>query len=231
MMKNIKVIGFDADDTLWVNETYFLETEQKFCQLLSPYVDPSIVSSALFRTEIQNMPLYGYGVKAYILSIIETAIKVTDGKIDTQLLQQIISLGKEQLRKPTLLLPGVAETLAALQDKYKLVMVTKGDILDQEQKLIRSGLEHYFHHVEIMSNKTEKEYKKLLHHLDIQPEQFLMVGNSIKSDILPPLSLGCYAIYIPYETTWAHEKEEVPVNHPKFKEKQNIQQILPFLMS
>lgn len=228
-MKDVKVIGFDADDTLWVNETFFLETEQRFCQLLAPYVDADTLSSALFRTEIQNMPLYGYGIKPYILSIIETAIKVTDGKVPTDLLREIIELGKAQLRKPVILLPGVEETLAALQGKYKLIMVTKGDILDQEQKLIRSGLEHYFHHVEIMSNKTKKEYKKLLRHLDIHAGQFLMIGNSIKSDILPPLALGSYTVYVPFETTWAHEKETIPAPSPHFHEIQNVKEILQLL--
>lgn len=228
--KDIQVIGFDADDTLWINETYFLETEQKFCQLLSSYADTDTVSSALFRTEIQNMPLYGYGVKAYILSIIETAIKVTRGQVTPEILQQIITLGKEQLRQPLVLLPGVENTLAALQGNYKLIVATKGDLLDQEQKLIRSGIEHYFHHVEIMSNKTENEYRKLLRHLDIRPEQFLMIGNSVKSDILPPLALGCYTVYVPFETTWLHEKETIPTSHPHFREIKNISQILPFLL-
>lgn len=226
----ITVIGFDADDTLWVNETYFVETERRLCQLLSPYADSATVSSALFRTEIQNMPLYGYGIKAYILSIIETALKVTGGKVPPAVLQQIIALGKEQLRRPIVLLPGVEETLAALQGKYKLIIATKGDLLDQEQKLVRSGLEHYFHHVEIMSNKTEKEYRKLLRHLDILPGQFLMIGNSIKSDILPPLQLGCHTAYVPFETTWLHETETLPAGHPRVNELRRLEQILPLLL-
>lgn len=228
-MNDIKVIGFDADDTLWVNETYFLETEKEFCSLLAPYADTSTVSSALFRTEIQNMPLYGYGVKAYILSVLETAIKISNGSIPADTLQQIITLGKEQLRKPVTLLPGVEQTLSCLHGKYKLIVATKGDLLDQENKLQRSGLEHYFHHVEIMSDKTEKEYRKLLHHLDIRPEQFLMIGNSVKSDILPPLALGCKALYVPSETTWAHERVDEPANHPQFRKALAIDQVLQLL--
>ena len=228
MTDTIRVIGFDADDTLWINETYFLETERKYCELLSPYIDADTVHAALFRTEIRNMPLYGYGVKAYVLSLLETAIQATEGQAEPALLQQIIELGKEQLRQPVVLLPGVEETLQRLQGKYKLVVVTKGDLLDQEQKLIRSGLQHYFHHVEIMSNKTEKEYRQLLHHLDIPPEAFLMIGNSIKSDIVPPVRLGCYAVYVPFETTWAHEHEEKP-DHPNLKEIRDIRQLLPLL--
>lgn len=228
-MKDIQVIGFDADDTLWINETYFLETEKKFCALLSAYTDASTVSSALFRTEIQNMPLYGYGVKAYILSIMETAIRISKGNISPDILQEIISLGKEQLRKPVTLLPGVEHTLSSLHGKYKLIVATKGDLLDQENKLIRSGLEHYFHHVEIMSDKTDKKYRKLLHHLDIRPEQFLMIGNSVKSDILPPLALGSHAIYVPFETTWMHEQVEEPQNNPRFLKINSIEEILQLL--
>lgn len=227
-MTDLKIIGFDADDTLWVNETYFLETEKQFCTLLEPYADTTTITAALFRTEIQNMPLYGYGVKAYMLSVIETALKISNGKIPPHILQQIIDLGKEQLRKPITLLNGVEETLSALYGKYKLIVVTKGDLLDQEQKLIRSGLEHYFHHVEVMSDKTDKEYRKLLHHLDIRPEQFLMVGNSVKSDILPPLALGCRAIHIPFKTTWAHEQVTEPVTFT-FHEVKNIQEILKLI--
>lgn len=216
MIEGIQVIGFDADDTLWVNETYFLETEQKLRLLLAPYVDGETVSAELFRTESRNMPLYGYGVKAYILSVLETAIRITDGKVPANVLEQILLLGKEQLSKPVELLDGVEETLNALVGHYRLIVVTKGDLLDQEQKLRRSGIEHLFHHVEIMSDKTDREYRLLLKHLDIQPEEFLMIGNSVRSDILPPLELGSYAIHVPYQTTWAHEKVDEPVVSSRF---------------
>lgn len=216
MIEGIQVIGFDADDTLWINETYFLETEQKLRLLLAPYVDGETVTAELFKTESRNMPLYGYGVKAYILSVMETAIRITDGKVPASVLEQILLLGKEQLSKPVELLDGVEETLNALVGRYRLIVVTKGDLLDQEQKLCRSGIEHLFHHVEIMSDKTDKEYRLLLKHLDIQPEEFLMIGNSVRSDILPPLELGSYAIHVPYQTTWAHEKVDEPVVSPRF---------------
>lgn len=215
-MEGIQVIGFDADDTLWVNETYFLETEQKLRLLLAPYVDGETVSAELFRTESRNMPLYGYGVKAYILSVLETAIRITGGKVPANVLEQILALGKEQLTKPVELLDGVEETLNALVGRYRLIVVTKGDLLDQEQKLRRSGIEHLFHHVEIMSDKTDREYRLLLKHLDIRPEEFLMIGNSVRSDILPPLELGSYAVHIPYHTTWEHEKVDEPVVNLRF---------------
>ena len=150
MIEGIQVIGFDADDTLWVNETYFLETEQKLRLLLAPYVDGETVSAELFRTESNNMPLYGYGVKAYILSVLETAIRITDGKVPASILEKILILGKEQLSKPVELLDGVEDTLNALVGRYRLIVVTKGDLLDQEQKLRRSGIEHLFHHIEVM---------------------------------------------------------------------------------
>ena len=215
-MEGIQVIGFDADDTLWVNETYFLETEQKLRLLLAPYVDSETVSAELFRTESRNMPLYGYGVKAYILSVLETAIRITGGKVPASVLEQILALGNEQLTKPVELLDGVEETLNALVGRYRLIVVTKGDLLDQEQKLRRSGIEYLFHHVEIMSDKTDREYRLLLKHLDIRPEEFLMIGNSVRSDILPPLELGSYAVHIPYHTTWEHEKVDEPVVNPRF---------------
>lgn len=216
MIEGIQVIGFDADDTLWVNETYFLETEQKLRLLLAPYVNAEAVSAELYQTETRNMPLYGYGVKAYILSVIETAIRITGGKVPAHVIDQIITLGKEQLAKPVELLDGVEETLNALVGRYRLIVVTKGDLLDQQQKLRRSGIEHLFHHVEIMSDKTDREYRSLLNHLDIRPEEFLMIGNSLRSDILPPLHLGCYAIHVPYETTWAHEQVDQPIVNPRF---------------
>lgn len=230
MIENVRVIGLDADDTLWLNETYFRETEKQVCLLLSPYIDPDTVSAELFRTECRNMPLYGYGVKAYILSVLETALRITSGKVPASVLEKIIELGKEQLSHPVELLDGVEDTLNALVGKYKLLLVTKGDLLDQEQKLKRSGLEHLFHHVEIMSNKTVTDYRRLLNRLDIRPEEFLMIGNSVRSDILPPLSLGSYAIHVPFETTWLHEKVDEPVVHPRFYTVESLWDVIPLLL-
>ncbi|WP_455640519.1 HAD family hydrolase [Parabacteroides sp.] len=228
-MEGIQVIGFDADDTLWVNETYFLETEQKLRLLLSPYVDGETVSAELFRTESHNMPLYGYGVKAYILSVLETAIRITEGKVPASILNQIIALGKEQLTKPVELLDGVEDTLNALVGRYRLIVVTKGDLLDQEQKLRRSGIEHLFHHVEVMSDKTDREYRSLLKHLDIRPEEFLMIGNSLRSDILPPLALGSYAVHVPYQTTWAHEMVDEPIVDARFHTVDSLWEVISLL--
>ncbi|WP_280744190.1 MULTISPECIES: HAD family hydrolase [unclassified Parabacteroides] len=228
-MRNIKVIGFDADDTLWVNEPYFKDTEMRFRELLSPYMDGEAASAELFRTEMQNMPLYGYGVKAFILSVLETAIRISSKKISPEVIEQLIQIGKEQLMRPVELLDGVEETLNALVGRYRLILVTKGDLLDQEQKLRRSGLEHLFHHVEIMSDKTEKEYKQLLNHIDVRPEEFLMIGNSVRSDILPPLALGCHAIHVPFHITWEHELVDESPSHTQFHTVDSLWDIIPLL--
>ncbi|MCD8194287.1 MAG: HAD family hydrolase [Tannerellaceae bacterium] len=216
MIEQVEVVGFDADDTLWVNELYFRETEQYFCELLAPYVDSNKAMEELYRTEMQNMPLYGYGVKAFILSVLETALRITSGQLSPAILQKLVEAGKEQLAKPVELLEGAEEVLNALVGRYRLILVTKGDLLDQERKLRVSGLEHLFHHVEIMSDKKPADYQKLLNHLDIFPGQFMMVGNSLRSDILPPLQLGCYAVHVPYPIEWLHEKVDEPIIDPRF---------------
>lgn len=204
-MDGIKVIAFDADDTLWVNEPYFRESEMEFCNLLKNGMSIEELTEELFATEIGNIPLYGYGTKAFVLSMIETSLKITKGNVSSEKIQAIISLGKQQMNKPIELLDGVVEVLENLQGKYKLIVATKGDLLDQERKLKKSGLLKYFHHIEVMSDKKEDDYKKLIQHLDIDANEFLMVGNSLKSDILPVLNLGGKAVHVPFHTTWVHE--------------------------
>jgi len=228
-MKNLKVIAFDADDTLWVNEPNYQETERKFCQLLEDYLPHHFASRELLAIEIQNVPHYGYGVKSFILSMIETAIKISDKTIGVEAIEKIIEFGKEQLHKPIILIDGVVDVLKALNGKYKLVMATKGDLLDQEKKLVKSGLEKHFHHIEIVSEKNELEYRKLVRHLDIAPEEFLMIGNSLKSDILPVLHIGGHAFHVPYHTTWEFEKIEKRIAHPNFKQLANVREVLNHL--
>lgn len=225
----IKVIAFDADDTLWVNEPYFQEMEKKFCNLLEDYLPHHTVEKELFKTEMQNLPLYGYGIKAFMLSMIETAVRICGKSLNPEVVEKAIGYGKELLQKPIELLDGVEEALRVLQDDYRLVVATKGDLLDQERKLKKSGLEKYFHHIEIMSEKQEGDYFKLIKHLDIRPEELMMIGNSLKSDILPVLALGGHGIHIPYHTTWAHEKIDHHVEHPNFKTVEKIAEIIPFL--
>lgn len=227
---NLKVIAFDADDTLFVNEPYFQETEQKFCALMSDYLSQQGLSQELFRVEIANLELYGYGIKGYILSMIEAAMRISNNTISIEIIQKIIDYGKELLQKPIELLDGVEETLAALHGNYKLIVATKGDLKDQQRKLHDSGLGHYFHHIEVMADKQEINYHKLLKRLEIAPSEFFMIGNSLKSDVLPVLEIGGYAVHIPFHTTWEHEKVSHKVEHPNFKTVENITQVLPILL-
>jgi putative hydrolase of the HAD superfamily len=209
----IKVIGFDADDTLWVNEPNYQQTEAEFCRIMQPWLSVAETSQELFATETANLELYGFGGKSFILSMLETAIRVSKGQIETDKLNLIIMLGKELIGKPVELLEGVSDVLGSLQGRCKLILATKGDLLDQERKLRKSGLEACFHHIEIMSDKAEANYRRLLKHLDIEPSEFLMVGNSVKSDILPVLNLGGYGVHVPYHTTWQHEyTDHLPEN-------------------
>ncbi|MDC8103705.1 HAD family hydrolase [Chryseobacterium sp. PTM-20240506] len=229
MKNHITTIAFDADDTLWINEPYFQETEKEFCALLEDYLPHHSVSQELFKTEMQNLHLYGYGVKGFMLSMVETICRVSSGTASLQLVNKAIELGHNLLQQPIELLEGVTETLEQLKGKYRLVMATKGDLLDQERKLKKSGLEKYFHHIEIMSDKKNSDYQKLLKHLDCKPEHFLMLGNSIKSDILPVLEIEGYAAHIPFHITWAHEQHEHQLKHERFIELDDISGVLKYL--
>jgi putative hydrolase of the HAD superfamily len=230
MYSNIKVIGFDADDTLWVNEPFFRESERRFCGILKPYVPEETANAELFKTEMRNMPLYGYGAKAFILSLIETAVRISGNKITANEIQQIIDLGKEQLNRPVVLLDGAENVLRSLQSHYRLILATKGDLLDQERKLEKSGLAPYFHHIEIMSDKQPENYRKLIKHLDIAPNEFVMIGNSVKSDILPVLEIGGKAIHVPFEITWEHEQVHENNHGHQFHEVEKLSDILRFFI-
>ncbi|MDX1629361.1 MAG: HAD hydrolase-like protein [Fulvivirga sp.] len=223
----IKVIGFDADDTLWVNENYFREAENAFCELLSEFKPQDEVMKQLYDIEMQNLHLYGFGIKSFMLSMTETAVAVAGEKATPQIFEKIIDLGKDMLNKPVELLDEVESILKTLQQNYRLILVTKGDLLDQQRKLEKSALEKYFHHVEVMSNKHERDYQKLIQHLDIAPEAFLMIGNSLRSDILPVINIGCKAIYVPYEITWQHETvEDHEVNQADFVQVSRLAEVL-----
>ncbi|HZW64020.1 MAG TPA: HAD family hydrolase [Flavobacteriaceae bacterium] len=213
--RNIKVIGFDADDTLWVNETYFRDAEMAFAKLLAPYETANKIDQELFKMEMKNLPLYGYGVKGFMLSMVEMALELSNHQVSSKTIQAILNIGKEMINKPVELLDGVEEVLKNLAKKYRLILATKGDLLDQERKLEKSGLIDYFHHIEVLSDKHEENYSKLLNHLDIKPSEFLMVGNSLKSDILPLINIKSHAIHVPFHTTWLHE--QVDPNHTNKK--------------
>ena len=217
MNSQLTLIGFDADDTLWINECYYQEIGRRFYQLLTDYISPDEAQKKLFETEMENMDLYGYGAKAYILSIIETALKISNNQISGEVIAKIIDLCKELLNKPVVLLDGITQILEQLsRSKYQVIMVTKGDILDQERKLKKSKIEKYFHHIEIVSEKRESDYEKLLKRLSVKPQHFMMIGNSLKSDVLPVINIGGYGVHIPYHTTWEHEKIEIEEKLDRF---------------
>jgi putative hydrolase of the HAD superfamily len=230
MNSNLKVIAFDADDTLWVNETYFRDAEDEFAQLLNDYETENKIHQELFKKEIENLKIYGYGVKGFMLSMIESALELSNNQIEPNTINKILEIGKDMLEKPIELLDGVEEVLQSLHGKYKLIVATKGDLLDQERKLERSGILKYFHHVEVMSEKKVPDYKKLIGHLDIHPSELLMIGNSLKSDVLPLLEIGASAIHVPFHTTWAHEEvNEKQSQNKDFKTISNIKEVLDLL--
>ena len=201
-----KILAFDADDTLWVNEPIYVKTQDCCKVLLSHYISPEIMDEKLYATEMKNLRLFGYGVKGFMLSMIETAVELSEGKINGSEIQKIIDLGKEMLEHPIDLLPNVQETIEQLSGDYDLMVITKGDLFDQESKVARSGLADYFSKIEIVSEKDAPTYRSVFSRNKIEVKELLMIGNSLKSDILPICEIGGHAIHIPYHTTWAHEK-------------------------
>ena len=201
----IKVLAFDGDDTLWHNETHFHLTQQALRELLLEHAPGADVDRRLFATEMANLGLYGYGIKSFTLSMLETAIEVTDGQIPASDLAVILGWGKRMLQEPTELLDGVTEALTEVSRRYSLMLITKGDLFDQESKLARSGLAELFSAVEILSDKTIDSYRAVISRRGIQPTEFVMVGNSLRSDVLPVVGMGARAIHIPYRLTWQHE--------------------------
>ena len=227
---NITVIGFDADDTLWVNETYFRDAEEKFASLLDVYETKNTIDQELFEMEIKNLELYGYGIKGFVLSMIESALELSNNKVSSETLNKILDIGKEMISHPVELLEGVEEVLKELSKKYRLIVLTKGDLLDQERKLKRSNLLHYFHHVEVLSDKKEQNYQNLLDHLEIKVDEFLMVGNSLKSDVLPLINIGAKAIHVPFHTTWQHEEaNENETNGKEYNTIGDLKELLKFV--
>ena len=226
-LKNIEIIAFDADDTLWENETFFREAEQQFCQILKEYQPDEKIMSELFQVEMQNMEIYGYGIKAFILSLIETALLISNKKVRPEQVEAILLIGKTMLNKDVVLLDGIHDVLEKLSPGYRLVLATKGDLLDQERKLKKSGLLKYFHHIEVMTHKKEENYRELLKHLDIDAGNFMMIGNSLKSDVLPVINLGGTAVHVPFHTTWVFEQMDAnEINSERFFELKEIHDVL-----
>jgi len=225
----IRVIGFDADDTLWVNETYFRETEEKFAELLEGYETKNKIDQELFKMEIKNLELYGYGIKGFMLSMIESALELSNNRVSQATIHKILNLGKEMIEHEVELLEDVEKVLYSLKNRYRLIVLTKGDLLDQERKLKRSNLLDYFHHVEVLSDKKEDNYLNLLQHLEIGTNEFLMVGNSLKSDVLPILNIGAKAIHVPFHTTWQHEEVTIEKEDYKYLKTNKLIDILKYL--
>lgn len=201
----VRVVGFDGDDTLWHSETRFTITQNEFRDLVHRHVPDVDVDAHLAETEMQNLSIYGYGVKSFTLSMLETAIELTEGRIPASDLDVILGWGKRMLMEPTKLLDGVEDTLRRLAPRYDLFLITKGDLFDQESKLAQSGLGELFFGVEILSEKNADAYRGVFKRRGIAPETFVMVGNSLRSDIVPVIELGARAVHIPYEVTWEHE--------------------------
>ncbi|MCK5440965.1 MAG: HAD family hydrolase [Maribacter sp.] len=225
----IKVIGFDADDTLWVNETYFRDTEEQYANLLEGYETKNKIDQELFKKEMDNLELYGYGIKGFMLSMIESALELSNNQVSQATIRDILNLGKGMIAHPVELLDGVHEVLKVLSKKYRLIVLTKGDLLDQERKLEKSSLSEYFHHVEVLSDKKEENYKNLLEHLEINVNEFLMIGNSLKSDVLPIINIGAHAVHVPFHTTWQHELVTIEGKEDDYLKINSLREVLNYL--
>ena len=215
------VIGFDADDTLWHNESIFTITQEKFRELLYSH-NTELVNQTLSSTQIKNLKLFGYGIKGFILSMVETSVELTNGEIKGNEIQKIIDFGREMLANPIELLPHVQEVIEDLSRKYRLLLITKGDLIDQETKIARSGLAEYFTGVEIVSDKNTETYEKILSRHEIIASRFIMIGNSMRSDIVPIVQIGGQAVHIPYYSTWDHEQKHPYIDPKNFKQLKHI---------
>ena len=212
----ITTVGLDADDTLWHNETMFRLTHARFAELLADHADEAALGARLAEVEARNLRLYGYGVKGFTLSMIETAMDLCDGDAPAQVIREILAAGREMLGHPVETLPGVDEALARLSERYRLVVITKGDLLDQERKVAASGLGDLFAAVEIVSEKDRDTYARVFARHGTGAEEAVMAGNSMKSDVLPALAAGAWAVHIPYHVTWAHELADAPADHGRY---------------
>ncbi len=228
-MKNLKTIAFDADDTLWHTEQHFQVTQQYFKMLLADFAEPDHLGDRIIEAEKRNIKHFGYGVKSFTLSLIETAVEVTDGKVPAKTIQQIVDAGRDMLSHPIVVLPGVAETLKALQGNFRLGVITKGDLFDQERKVAQSGLGDFFDFVEIVSEKTPDTYHSLFGRLDGGADRAMMVGNSLKSDIIPALEAGSWATYVPHELTWELEQADEPVGRERYRRVEQFKHTLDYL--
>jgi len=218
MRRNIETIGFDADDTLWQNESFFRLTQDRFADLLADFTDRAALMDRLLEAEKRNIGQYGFGIKGFMLSMIETAIEITDQTVPAPVIAEILAAGQEMLGHPIHLLPHAREAVAALADTHRIVLITKGDLLDQERKLAQSGLGELFHGVEVVSHKTPATYAHAFAHHGTGPDRAMMIGNSLKSDVVPALEAGAWGIHVPHGLTWDLEHAARPDSHPRFRE-------------
>lgn len=225
----VTTLGFDADDTLWQNETFFRMTEQRFTELLSGHGEHHVLSARLLEAERRNLAFYGYGVKGFTLSMIETAVEVTKGEVPASVIAEILSFGRQMLENPVETLPNVRETLDQLAGSYRLVLITKGDLFDQERKLAQSGLGEYFDAVEIVSEKTAQTYVRIFARHGDGAAHAVMVGNSLKSDVVPAIAAGAYGVHVPHELTWVLEHEVAPEDNPRFRRIPDVGKLPPLL--
>ena len=222
MSVKFDTIAFDADDTLWENEAFYRMTQDRFAELLADYTERAHLDARLLAAERRNLWHYGFGIKGFVLSMIETAIDVTEERVPAKVIKELIDAGQEMLRHPILLLGGVEETIEALAGDHEILLVTKGDLLDQERKLAQSGLGEMFNGVEIVSDKNPGVYRDIFARHKVDPARAMMVGNSMKSDVLPPIEAGAWGIYVPHNITWEIEHAEAPEGHPKYRALDNL---------
>lgn len=221
-MRPLTTIAFDADDTLWHNERFFHESQQRFARLLDAFADPEKVEQALTAAERRNIGFYGFGVKGFTLSMLETATALAGDELPASAVREILALGKAMLEHPVEILPGVIDALETLKDDYDLLVITKGDLFDQERKLLQSGLADHFTQVEIVSDKTPDTYRRIFDRHGQGTARSAMIGNSLKSDILPALEAGSWAVHVPHDLTWALEHAEEPVGHPRYRRAETV---------
>ncbi|WP_269933359.1 HAD family hydrolase [Aminobacter sp. HY435] len=227
----LSTIGFDADDTLWQNEQFFRMTEKHFAELLAEHGEPEHLMSRLLEAEKRNLGTYGFGIKGFTLSMIETAIDITDGRVPARVIEQILAAGREMLAHPIETLPHVHDTLEALAGRYRLVLITKGDLFDQERKLAQSGLGDFFNAVEIVSDKSRPTYERIFARHGDGAERAMMVGNSLKSDIVPAIEAGSWGVYVPHDLTWAYERVEEPSAAARFRKLPHLGELSELLKS
>ena len=219
MNEPLRLVGFDGDDTLWRSEDYYRGAQQDFERIIGAYVDLHDAHDRLYAVEKRNLALFGYGVKGMVLSMIEAAVEITDGRVTAQDLHRIVAMGKSLLQHPVELLPGIREAVAEIGKRHEIVLITKGDLFHQEAKVKQSGLADLFRRIEIVSEKDAPTYARLFREFDLAPSQFAMIGNSLRSDIAPVLALGGWGVYMPYHVTWAHEAEaDVALDAPRLRQ-------------